>query len=356
VPESQLEETPVPEEERTSRRNLLFGAAAGALGIAAVSSLMEASPASAADGNAVSAGNTTLAEHSTTLTYDGAGSFAGVVFLANDSTYAASNAGFPAALGGWAGAGGTAGHGGLKNGIYGYTDNGDGNAIIGVNGDSAGTGIAVQGVSYSVASEAVAVQGVIEDTSPGGFSSAVRGQNNGTGGLGIGVWGSQAGAGWGVYATSVSGIGVEASGGSGTGVNASGDTGVSASGTTTGVIGASSSGTGVSGQASAIHGIGVVAANTAGGVALKATGESDFQGVTKFKRSGHVTIHAKHRTAIVKPVNLTSASLVLATVQTSVGVYVEAAVPHVSGKYFQIILNKAVPTGKTAKVAWFIVN
>jgi hypothetical protein len=36
----------------------------------------------------------------------------------------------------------------------------------------------------------------------------VRGQNNGTGAFGIGVWGSQEGSGWGVYGTSVSGIGV----------------------------------------------------------------------------------------------------------------------------------------------------
>jgi hypothetical protein len=85
--------------------------------------------------------------------------------------------------------------------------------------------------SASTDSLAYSVYGLISSTSPGGSSTGVRGQNNGTGGLGIGVWGSQAGSGWGGYFTSVSGIGVLASGGSGIGVQASGATGVLASGT-----------------------------------------------------------------------------------------------------------------------------
>jgi hypothetical protein len=52
------------------------------------------------------------------------------------------------------------------------------------------------------------VVGEILSTSPGGFSAGVRGRNLGTGINGIGVWGSQAGGGWGVYGTSLSGIGV----------------------------------------------------------------------------------------------------------------------------------------------------
>ena len=50
--------------------------------------------------------------------------------------------------------------------------------------------------------------GQVTSTSPGGFSAAVRGINSGTGGLGIGVYGSQNGSGWGVYGTSPSGVGV----------------------------------------------------------------------------------------------------------------------------------------------------
>ncbi|MBS1778015.1 MAG: hypothetical protein JST70_01735 [Bacteroidetes bacterium] len=72
------------------------------------------------------------------------------------------------------------------------------------NGDGAG----VEGVNNATTANAIAIKGVINSTSPGGFSSAVRGINNGTGGLGIGVYGSQAGSGWGVYGTTPSGIGV----------------------------------------------------------------------------------------------------------------------------------------------------
>ena len=78
--------------------------------------------------------------------------------------------------------------------------------------------------SSSTALLAYSVYGLISSTSPGSSSTGVRGQNNGTGGLGIGVWGSQAGSGWGGYFTSSSGIGVLASGGSGTGISTSGGT------------------------------------------------------------------------------------------------------------------------------------
>ena len=52
---------------------------------------------------------------------------------------------------------------------------------------------------------AIALYGVIEATSPGGNSTAVRGENHGTGPFGIGVWGSQNGSGWGIYGTCGSG-------------------------------------------------------------------------------------------------------------------------------------------------------
>jgi hypothetical protein len=115
----------------------------------------------------------------------------------------------------------------------------------------------------------VAIYGVVNSTSPGGFSAAVRGQNNGTGGNGIGVWGSQAGSGWGVYGTSVSGIGGNFSGGTGTGVSATGATGGSFSGTTVGVSATSSGGVGVSasGKTGVVGsgGVGVVGGGGYGG-------------------------------------------------------------------------------------------
>jgi hypothetical protein len=81
--------------------------------------------------------------------------------------------------------------------------NSDVGDILSIRGD--GT---VVGTNPSTADYAFALHGIISSTSPGAWSAAVRGQNNGTGAFGIGVWGSQEGSGWGVYGTSVSGIGV----------------------------------------------------------------------------------------------------------------------------------------------------
>jgi hypothetical protein len=79
--------------------------------------------------------------------------------------------------------------------------------ILSIRGD--GTVVAT---NPSTADYTVALHGIISSTSPGAWSVAVRGQNNGTAVHGIGVWGSQGGSGWGVYATSVSGVGVYAYG------------------------------------------------------------------------------------------------------------------------------------------------
>ncbi|MBK9188320.1 MAG: hypothetical protein IPM33_05120 [Phycisphaerales bacterium] len=53
----------------------------------------------------------------------------------------------------------------------------------------------------STISSAFAVHGIINSTSPGVFSAGVRGENRGTGGPGVGVYGSHAGNGFGVYGT-----------------------------------------------------------------------------------------------------------------------------------------------------------
>jgi hypothetical protein len=55
-------------------------------------------------------------------------------------------------------------------------------------------------------------------------------------------------------------------------------------------------------------------------------------------------------------VSLRAGSLVLATVQNNAGVSVAYVVPNVSGSKITINLDKVVPVGKTAKVAWFVVN
>lgn len=103
-----------------------------------------------------------------------------------------------------------------------------------------GDGAAIEGTNTTTTSSIAAVRGIVSSTSPGGFSSAVRGINNGTGGLGVGVWGSQNGSGWGLYGvtpngigvygnSSANGYGVYANSNSGTGLQATANTGIAAS-------------------------------------------------------------------------------------------------------------------------------
>lgn len=100
------------------------------------------------------------------------------------------------------------------------------NALISMtNSSTTGTTGAIAGVSASQDASATAISGTISSTTPGGFSTGVRGINNGTGGLGIGVWGSQSGSGWGVFGTAPSGIAVNATSTSGIGVNGSSTSG-----------------------------------------------------------------------------------------------------------------------------------
>ncbi|MBO9657443.1 MAG: hypothetical protein J7527_01325 [Chitinophagaceae bacterium] len=92
---------------------------------------------------------------------------------------------------------------------------------------NAGDGTSIEGVNNTTTSSIAAVRGLVNSTAPGGFSTAVRGINNGTGGLGIGVWGSQAGSGWGVYGVTPNGLGVYGnSSANGTGVYANSNSGL----------------------------------------------------------------------------------------------------------------------------------
>ena len=293
-------ETAGKNHQRT-RRQLMAGGA-GALGAVAVVSLVRAAPAAASNGQAIIMGQRNQST-SNTFINDSSG----------DTTFSALATSSGTALEG---------------------DAVDGTGVSG----SSSAGIGVSGVSGSSAANASAVHGEITNTSPGSFSAAVRGQNDGTGGTGIGVYGSQAGSGWGVYGTSVSGIGVNASGGSGIGVAGSGATGVFAVGTTA-----------VHGIANSSAGMGVLAENTAGGQALK------VNGVAAFSRSGMATVLTGH-SAVSMSLPLSSASFVLATIQGNVAGLNVQGVTIVTGSpgSFTIHLNKTV-AAKT-KVAWFVVN
>lgn len=125
------------------------------------------------------------------------------------------------------------------------TNAGSGYAITGTHSDTAGINPAIRAESNSMDASATALYGIMNSTSPGGFSAAVRGVNNGTGGLGIGVSGSHAGGGWGVYGSSVSGIGVNGNSPSGAGVLGGSSTG-------TGVYGMSEAGFGVYGKSTSL--------------------------------------------------------------------------------------------------------
>ena len=105
------------------------------------------------------------------------------------------------------------------DGVYGASSNG-----TGVQGTSS-SGIGVYGRTSSTAASANALVGVVTSTSPGGLSAGVRGINNGTGVSGIGVHGSQAGTGWGVYGTS-GGRGVYGNSGTGEGVRGNTSSGI----------------------------------------------------------------------------------------------------------------------------------
>lgn len=192
--------------------------------------------------------------------------------------------------------------------------------------NNTGDGTSVEGTSSSTTSSIAAIRGIISSTTPGGFSSAVRGINNGTGGLGIGVWGSQAGSGWGVYGTtpnglgvygnsSANGYGVYANSNTGTGLQAVSNNGIPAAinifnsangndalvvnsvGNGT-VVNVSSTGNGAgvrssTGAGFAIHGIaasvssaGIVGDNNAGGEAVVGRTTSDIAGAVVGRNDG----------------------------------------------------------------------
>jgi hypothetical protein len=221
-----------------SRRGLgkaLGVAAAGAVGAAALVDAT-ARPAVAVNGDAITAGQFTTAETATHLRYDGNGPVD--IFVAIDASV--PNNAEPAALAGLAGTN-------TDIGVYGSSRANGGDGVKGVlaPGTGGGTGvrgavsdagaIAVLAENGAATGDAIAVMGTVFSASPGSGSAAVRGENRGTGGEGIGVWGSHAGSGWGVYGAVPNGVGVvgaSTSGTSGAGVLASGAIGVDAFGKT----------------------------------------------------------------------------------------------------------------------------
>ncbi|WP_213086999.1 hypothetical protein [Chitinophaga agrisoli] len=189
-----------------------------------------------------------------------------------------------------------------------------------------GDGTSLEGVNNTTTSNIAAIRGIVSSTSPGGFSAAVRGINNGAGGLGVGVYGSQNGSGWGVYGTTPNGLGVYgnstangygvyANSNTGTGLNATSNNGipanisifnnannnnalvvntvgngtvvnVSTTGNGAGVRSSTSAGFGVQGITSAQTSAGVVGDNNGGGEAVVGRTTSDIAGAVVGRNDG----------------------------------------------------------------------
>jgi hypothetical protein len=95
-----------------------------------------------------------------------------------------------------------------------------GTALLGTHTNSTGTAPGIHARTNSISANAIGLLGEVDPTNPGGLSAGVRGINNGTAGLGIGVYGSHAGSGWGIYGTTPDGRGVYGNSTSGIGVYA----------------------------------------------------------------------------------------------------------------------------------------
>ncbi|MEN4759620.1 collagen-like protein [Chryseobacterium sp. C39-AII1] len=189
-----------------------------------------------------------------------------------------------------------------------------------------GDGTSIEGINNTTTSSIASVRGIVNSTAPGGFSSGVRGVNNGTGGLGIGVWGSQNGSGWGVYGVtpaglgvygnaSAAGYGVYANSNTGTGLNATSTNGIAANiaifnnsnnnnvlnantvgngtvinvsttGNGAGVFSSTAGGFGVQGVTSSQSSAGIVGDNNGAGEAIVGRNTSDIAGAVVGRNDG----------------------------------------------------------------------
>ena len=306
---------------RLGRRALMLGAAAGVGGAAAL--VAGASPAGAANGDAVTVG----------------GSFTGT-----DPTEITNTTG---------------------TGIYGVTDAASQlSGTAGVVGDS-NSNDGVLGLSS-------AADGVHGITTRGG-QSGVYGDDQSTGGYGV--------YGYSFNATGVQGQSIGASGLAAPSAGVIGD-----SNANDGVSGFSSAGNGVSGYTSAEGGSGVLGVDDSGksissgvtaysksgsglgagtmdGVAVIATTEKEgigsalvVEGVASFTRSGVATLSAAATSVVVTvPGGLKTTSHVLATLQTDSGaatLAIHAAVPDVGTGKVTIYFTASAP--KDTKAAWFV--
>jgi hypothetical protein len=348
-------------EAKRNRRSFLT-AFAGGLSAIGLRALVSPKPARAANGSPLLIG--TRNSGTTTTDLDGAGFE--VTNAVGAAIYGQGDAvgvqGYNRAGQGWESPGvwGVAARD-LGVGVSGFAQGNSGIGVYGTTMDTSENGIGVFGQTYVTTSETYGVCGQTRGSLGRGVFGRSEAQSGGTG-----VWGQSDGAdGVGVrgYAWD-NGTGQFGSGVIGTSGSTAfpppppiADTGVfgvsvspSGGATAAGVVGDSDTNAGVAGfSSSPSHAAGEFQ-HAAGGVAL------NVQGPAQFAQSGLVSIAAGQKTATVMGVSLRSTSLVLATVQNNAGVAVQNALPNVTGSKITINLNKAVLSGKTAKVAWFVLN
>jgi hypothetical protein len=182
------------------RRSMLKGAglAAAAAGAAAIV-VSKASPAGAIVNPGLILDQSNNAEFNTTVQYDGTAGAAKVVLLVNDTTFNQSQSGFRSAIAGWAGGNSATT---TDTGVYGYSEASGGVGVagagfVGVVGQSNGeAGVLAEGDSSArgLIARSTGSQGVWSQLTSGSNShDSIRAET--------------AGAGSGIYATSVNGAG-----------------------------------------------------------------------------------------------------------------------------------------------------
>jgi hypothetical protein len=250
-----------------------------------------------------------------------------------------------------------------------------GNGYTGVNGDGTHIGVFGSGPEQGVWGASVTGDAVLGQNT-GSTGIGVHGK---TGGTGSAVFGEATGHGLGVFAKSTNGTGLRAESDAigGFAVNASamnGQAAIAVQGVTqtgTGVFGTNlgTSGIGVYGKTggagTAVYGeattsgVGILG-KTVTGTALRGDSSTDtgtalqVNGKASFSRSGVIRLGSFADSVIKGGVPMTSASYVLATLQTNTsGLVIQAAVPNPAG-FFTIYFNRPAPVG--TRVAWFVVN
>jgi hypothetical protein len=146
--------------------------------------------------------------------------------------------------------------------------------------------------------------------------------------------------------------------GDGAGVRGNGRIGIVGEGTHAGVTGDGF--VGVRGTTSLLEGdqrgVGVLAESVVpGSTALRTDGPSEFNGVTRFARSGVTTVPAGSSRVTVRGVELTETSAILATLQRRAsGVHLDAVETNSAAASFTIYLTAASP--RELPVAWFVLG